>query len=102
VKKVTEDILAKARSAGWFGVAHLKARFKYVTETERTAIMLRQRTGKKAVVGRSLLEAAVRAVRTNPRLYEQGPGALRDIGITHVGSVIFALLRLLPLNKLIR
>jgi len=37
----------------------------------------------------------IEAYQSNPSLYEQGPAALREFGITHVTSPIYAMLHLL-------
>ena len=99
LEKVIDAIAAAARSEREFGVPG-RVRFKFVRETPR-AIILERRNGKTATIGKAKLAAALEGVRADHRLYIGGPGALREVGITHINSPIYALLRLLPLNRLI-
>lgn len=41
------------------------------------------------------------AIRKDNSVYIGGPGRLREVGITHINSPTWALVRLVPLNKLI-
>ena len=100
VEEVIDSIVAAAQKEEWFGVPDLEARFKYVRQTGSAIIVLR-RNRKEAEIPKRTLERALEAVRANRRLYVDGPGAFRDVDISHVNSVIYALLRLLPLNELI-
>jgi hypothetical protein len=100
VTEVVEAIIAAARAKGEFRAPGL-APFKYVRETAHTVIVLRQ-NGEEAKIAKSTLEDAVNGVRAEHRLYDAGPGALREIEISHVNSPVYALLRLLPLNELIK
>src|SRR5690606_2880867 len=99
VVAVIDEVVAAARSAREFGVPGL-VRFKFAKESSG-AIVLTRRSGKPTNVGKAQIAAAVEGVRSNHRLYVDGPGALRSVGITHVNSPIYALLRLQPLNALI-
>ena len=101
VTDVIEALVAAAKAEPNFGVPDLEARFSYVEENDGTVVVTRHGTGKEAKIGKSQLAAAVRAIRGDQGLYVAGPGALQKLGITHVSSPIYALLRLLPLNKLI-
>ena len=101
VTDVIEALVVAAKSERNFGVPGLKARFSYVEETDGTVVVARGGTGKHAVIGKSQLAAALNAIRRKHSLYVDGPGALQTLGISHVTSAIYALLRLLPLNKLI-
>ena len=100
VRQIIDSIIAVAQEERRFGVPDMAARFTYVRQTAGTIIVTR-RNGREATIGKSALRRALEGVRANHRLYIDGPGALRDVGITHVNSPIYALLRLLPLNKLI-
>jgi hypothetical protein len=40
-------------------------------------------------------------VRDDPTVYVGGPGRLREHDISHVGSPIWSMLRLLPLNAIV-
>lgn len=101
VTDVIDALVAAAKAERDFGVPDMKARFSYVEETAGTVIVTRHGTGKQATVGKQQIAGALKAVRGNHRLYVDGPGALQKVGISHVTSPIYALLRLLPLNKLI-
>src|SRR5947207_13971926 len=97
VEEVIEALIATAKREREFGVPGM-VRFTYVRQTAGT-IIVERRTGKTATIGKSALTRALKGVRANHRLYVDGPGAPRKAGITHVTSPIYALLRLLPLNK---
>ncbi len=75
--------------------------FRFVRTTPSAVIVLRE-NGNETVVPRASIERAIEQVRIDYTVYIDGPGRLRDVGLTHVTSPIWALLRLLPLNDLIR
>jgi hypothetical protein len=99
VAEVIAAVVAAAKAEPNFGVPGM-ARFKYARETDGTLILAR-RNGKEANIAKSTLATAIKGVRADNYLYISGPGAFQKIGVTHVSSPIYALLRLLPLNKLI-
>jgi hypothetical protein len=98
-KAVVEAVIAAAEAEGEFGVPGY-VRFTYLKQTS-SEVIVRRRNGNEARIPKATLAAALEGVRAKHALYIAGPDALREVGITHVNSPVFALLRLLPLNKLI-
>lgn len=76
------------------------APFAWLRRTDE-AILVERQNGKEARISFSVLRLAIEAVREDQTVYLGGPGRLRECGITHVNSPTWALLRLLPLNKII-
>ncbi len=99
VEEVVETVIDAAEAAGEFGVPGL-VRFTYVERTA-AALTVMRRNGNTVRIPKTTLAAALEGVRGNHGLYIDGPGSLRDVGITHITSPTYALLRLLPLNELI-
>ena len=75
--------------------------FEYVRETP-AAIIVRREKGTEATVPKSDLERAIDFIRNDQTAYLDGPERLRECGITHVNSVVWALIRQIPLNDIIR
>ncbi len=71
-----------------------------VIESNDQGLNLKRAKGTQALIRRSVLERAVQAVREDPRRYIAGPSSLRSVGITHVTSPAWSLVRLLSLNDL--
>lgn len=74
--------------------------FKFL-ERQGDSVVLQRRNGNKTLVRLSTLSKAIDAVRGDHSVYIGGPGRLREFGITHINSPTYALIRVLPLNKLI-
>ncbi|MBP6304270.1 MAG: hypothetical protein KBB37_03160 [Bacteroidia bacterium] len=68
--------------------------FGYIRETEN-AVWVTRETGDNTPVPFDKILKGISAYQSNSILYNQGPTALREFGITHVTSPIFALLHLL-------
>jgi hypothetical protein len=86
-------ILQRFEDKGYAKVAELN-RFVRVEESNSQLMILRENNNttrvdfKKIVIG-------IEFYQRNPEAYDKGPKALRDAGLTHVTSPIFALLHLL-------
>ncbi len=77
------------------------ARFSFVKETAKT-IHLKRAKGTLTKVPKKKLRQAIEAVRCEPSIYTCGPGALKkSTGISHVTSPTWALIRSIPLNRLL-
>jgi hypothetical protein len=68
--------------------------FGYIRETDNAVIVTRQ-AGQDTPISFAKILTGIDAYKDNSTLYHSGPGALRDFGITHVNSPVFALLHLL-------
>ncbi len=68
--------------------------FEYLRETNNAIYIGRER-GKVTYIAFEKLIAGIEAFKSRPGLYEEGPSALREFGITHVTSPIWSLLHLL-------
>ncbi len=96
---VIEDILRALRKERVAQVPGY-APFRYLRRAGES-ILLERQNGHETRVPSSVLRRAIEAVRKDHSIYIAGPGRLREYGITHVNSPTWALLRLVPLNKLI-
>ncbi|MFT3845772.1 MAG: hypothetical protein QM725_12020 [Lacibacter sp.] len=72
--------------------------FGYIRETDRQVFVTRENGGDTSVTFEKIL-TGIEAYQTNPKLYNEGPTALRAFGITHVTSPVWALLHLLTINE---
>jgi hypothetical protein len=97
---VVDEIISTFKASRFAQVPGYK-RFEFVKESRGAVTVLRE-NGNTADVRKAVLAKAVEAVREKQRIYTKGPSSLRDFGITHVTSPTWALLRLLPLNDLVR
>lgn len=68
--------------------------FGYIRETNNSVIVTRE-GGKDTSLPFAKIIAGIDAYKTNPYLYNEGPNVLREFGITHVTSPVFALLHML-------
>jgi hypothetical protein len=96
---VIEDILATLREHRIARVPGY-APFRY-RGTAGASIRVERQNGNEARIPFSILARAIEAVRADPTVYLGGPARLREFGITHINSPTFALIRVLPLNKII-
>ncbi|GAB1447469.1 MAG: hypothetical protein LCH37_13200 [Bacteroidetes bacterium] len=87
------EILKRFKANGLAQVSGLNA-FGYVRETPKSVYVTREK-GKDTLISHKRLLMGIEAYQSNPSLYEQGPAALREFGITHVTSPIYAMLHLL-------
>lgn len=72
--------------------------FRYIRETNK-AVHVTREDGKNTTVPFSKIIIAIDAFKENPELYLEGPGKLRDFGITHVNSPVWSLLHLLSIEE---
>lgn len=72
--------------------------FAYIRETNK-AVHVTRENGKDTTVPFSKILTAIDAFKENPDLYFEGPGKLRDFGITHVNSPVWSLLHLLTIEE---
>ncbi len=68
--------------------------FGYIKETNTTVTISREE-GQDTPVPFAKLIVAIEAYQNMPHLYNEGPTALRDFGITHITSPVWSLLHLL-------
>ena len=73
--------------------------FGYIRETNN-AVWVSRESGKDTPVAFSKILIGIEAYQENPELYELGPNELREFGITHVNSPVWALLHLLKKEEL--
>lgn len=97
---VVVDIVLALEKSNVAQVPGYKA-FRFVRESPASVVLERE-GGTEAIVPKSDLELAVESIRRDHSIYIEGPGRLRECGITHVTSPVWALVRMLPLNELIR
>ena len=95
--RLAGEILSEFRRTGRAGVPGYKG-FRFLRETEE-AIHVTREGGQVARVPFSRLNIAIAAAVENPDVYEGGPSKLREYGLTHVTSPIWALLRVLPRER---
>lgn len=70
-------------------------KFGYVRETKNAMIVSRA-TGKDTPIPFKKILQAIEAVKQDINVYSAGPSALREHGITHINSPLWALVNLLP------
>lgn len=68
--------------------------FGYIKQTD-TAVYVTRENGKDTRVPFDKILIGIKGYQKEPSLYYEGPGALRDLGITHVNSPVWSLLHLL-------
>jgi hypothetical protein len=86
-------ILQRFKEQGKAQVAGYNA-FLYQRETSDSVNVLREK-GTEAKVTFVKILVGIEAYQENPHLYNQGPTALREFGITHITSPVYAMLHLL-------
>jgi len=91
-------IIKRLRKRGFSQVSGYN-RFRYMCETEKAIILLREK-GTEARIPLAKIAAAIEAVRQEPAIYDKGPSALRKYGITHINSPLWSLLNLLSKAEL--
>jgi hypothetical protein len=68
--------------------------FNYIKETDNAVYVTRE-NGKDTSISFDKILLGIEAYKSNPKLYLEGPVALRNFNITHVTSPIWSLLHLL-------
>ncbi len=96
--ELVSEIVERFRARGYAQVEGYK-RFGFIRETPNAVVVSRE-TGQPTPIPHAKIVQAVEAVRSDPAVYDAGPSFLRDHGITHLNSPIWALLHLLTLAEL--
>jgi hypothetical protein len=68
--------------------------FGYIYETN-SAVYVTRENGNDTAISFDKIIVAIDAYKEFPELYDDGPNALRNFGITHISSPIWSLLHLL-------
>ena len=71
--------------------------FGYIRETNNSVYVSRE-NGEDTRIQFEKILIGIEAFKTKSELYNEGPSALRDFGITHVTSPIWSMLHLLSLE----
>lgn len=71
--------------------------FGYIRET-RNAVFVTRENGEDTPIPFEKILKGIDAYKSNSSLYQTTPTALRDVGITHLTSPVYALLHLLEEN----
>ena len=71
--------------------------FGYIRETNNQVYVTREKGEDTPIPFKKIL-IGIEAYKENSELFNEGPGALRDVGITHINSPIWSLLHLLSLK----
>jgi len=71
--------------------------FEYLKETNKSVLVSRE-NGQNTYIPFEKIIIGIEAFKTNSELFNEGPSALRDYGITHMNSPIWSILHLLSLE----
>jgi len=72
--------------------------FGYIKETDNAVFVTRE-SGNDTRLPFEKILIAIDAFKDNSELYDNGPGALRDYGITHINSPVWSILHLLSKSE---
>lgn len=72
--------------------------FGYIKHSD-TAVYVTRENGKDTRVPYEKILIGIEGYQKQPSLYHQGPGAVRELGITHVNSPVWSLLHLLDAKE---
>ncbi len=86
IQRLLDQGHAQVFPLNYFGLIAIKA----------NSVLVSRENGLDTSIPFSRLELAIKTFQQNPKLYSNGPNALRPFGITHLNSPIYALLHLLP------
>ena len=92
--KILETIQREFKANGYVQVSGYN-RFGYIGETPKAFVISRE-AGKDTRISFSKILQGIEAVQDDTNVYDAGPSALRDYGITHITSPIWSLLHLAP------
>lgn len=98
--EVTGELVGRLRELGYTQVDGYN-RFGFIRTTDRAVYVTREK-GEDTPIPFARIEKAINAVRQDPTVYSDGPGRLREFGITHVNSPIWSMLHLLPIDRILR
>jgi hypothetical protein len=96
-KNLLDKILQRFKKQGKAQASGYNA-FLYQSETSDGVNVLREK-GTVAKVTFVKILVGIEAYKENPQLYNQGPTALREFGITHITSPVYAMLHLLGMDE---
>ena len=71
--------------------------YGYIRETNSAVYVTREK-GEDTRIPYEKILIGIETYKENPELYNEGPNALRNYGITHINSPIWSLLHLLSLK----
>ncbi|MGB3151495.1 MAG: hypothetical protein WBB27_12615 [Maribacter sp.] len=71
--------------------------FKYLRESNNSVFVGREQ-GKDTPLPFKNIIIGIKAIKSDPQVYDKGPNALREFGITHITSPIWSLLHLLSID----
>lgn len=74
-------------------------KFGYVSKTDKTLTVTRE-DGEDTKIPLAKIEEAIKAIRLNNSVFDDGPSSLRKYGITHITSPVWALVHLLSLEEI--
>lgn len=97
--KLITKILIRLKQKGFAQVQGYN-RFGFVSQADNHVLISREK-GKDTRIQFQKLVKAIDAVRKDPKIYSEGPSRLRQHGLTHITSPLWALLHLLSLEELI-
>ena len=101
VEQVLAEIVSTFRSTGL--ATSRQAKFRYASAPNKAhSIAVMRGNGNCVPIRHADVVRAIHAVRSDPSIYSRGPSSLREFNITHINSPVWALLRLLPLHKIVR
>ncbi len=95
---MTQEIVNRFQSREYAQVPGYN-RFGYV-ERSNSYVLVSRESGKDTKIPFTKIAEAIAAVRRDPKVYSEGPSRLRQHGITHITSPLWALLHLLTLEEL--
>lgn len=96
--RIADEILKRFRD---IGVANSKTgrKYRYVEDTPEGVRILRE-TGMQWNINKQHLIKAIEAVKEKPGIYDSGPADLRQYINNRAQSVIWALIKLIPLDTI--
>lgn len=97
IEKVRKELIQKFEDAGIAQVEGYNS-FGFIRRTDSGFYVSRE-GGEYTYISNKILAQAIDAVRQDPSVYSGGPSKLRDFGITHVNSPLWAILHLMPINE---
>lgn len=98
-REVREIILERFKAQGYSQVPGYN-RFGFVQGTENALVVSRE-AGQPTRFPITKIDQAISAARSDPAVYDGGPGRLRDHGITHINSVLWSLLHLASKSEIL-
>jgi hypothetical protein len=93
-----ETIVERFQKMGFAQVPGYK-KFGYISKTDKALTVSREK-GKDTPIPYAKIEEAIKAIRLNNSVYDNGPSSLRKYGITHITSPVWALVHLLSLQEI--